>query len=346
MEASSTTEEHPASGRVHLVGSVNLPTVDEVFAAVGEGLGDRAVRVPDGEVAERANWTLFGFQQLEAHEAFTDGGPSPFGGHFLRLRDPANAATLEVPPAGYAEHARRSYAAFLARREAGDLPAGARFQVSMPTPFAWVGYVTVEERALVEPVLERATLSDLADILAAIPASDLAIQWDVSNEIGVLEQVEPSHFDNVLEGCAERLARLVDAVPEGVEVGLHLCYGSFEDTHFIEPRDAGQMVELVNAITERAHRPLTFVHVPVPIERDDPAFFEPLTRLRRAGAVQELYLGLVHIEDGLEGSRRRIAAARTAVSDFGVATECGIARQDESEMRPLLALQAASADLT
>ncbi len=37
----------------------------------------------------------------------------------------------------------------------------------------------------------------------------------------------------------------------------------------------------------------------------------------------ELYLGLVHLADGVEGGRRRIAAAAQAYGDFGVATECG-----------------------
>jgi hypothetical protein len=37
----------------------------------------------------------------------------------------------------------------------------------------------------------------------------------------------------------------------------------------------------------------------------------------------ELYLGLVHLADGLDGGARRIAAARKARAEFGIATECG-----------------------
>jgi len=39
----------------------------------------------------------------------------------------------------------------------------------------------------------------------------------------------------------------------------------------------------------------------------------------------ELYLGLVHA-DGAESTRKRIATASKYVGDFGISTECGIAR--------------------
>ena len=40
----------------------------------------------------------------------------------------------------------------------------------------------------------------------------------------------------------------------------------------------------------------------------------------------ELYLGVVHAADGADGTRKRIAAASKYVTNFGIATECGIAR--------------------
>ena len=35
----------------------------------------------------------------------------------------------------------------------------------------------------------------------------------------------------------------------------------------------------------------------------------------------KLYLGLIHYTDGIEGTRRRIAATRRIVSEFGLTTE-------------------------
>ncbi|MDR0360021.1 MAG: hypothetical protein LBJ87_11260, partial [bacterium] len=95
--------------------------------------------------------------------------------------------------------------------------------------------------------------------------------------------------------------------------------------HFVQPVDATRMVELANLIASSAGRPLAYVHLPVPSDRDDDAFFAPLQGLRLA-ADTELYLGLVHVSDGVEGTRRRMRAARAYVPEFGIASECGISR--------------------
>jgi hypothetical protein len=65
--------------------------------------------------------------------------------------------------------------------------------------------------------------------------------------------------------------------------------------------------------------------MPVPIDRTDAAFYAPLEDLR-LGPETELYLGLVDAQDGVEGTRRRIQAARQYIQDFGIASECGISR--------------------
>ena len=52
-------------------------------------------------------------------------------------------------------------------------------------------------------------------------------------------------------------------------------------------------------------------------------YFAPLRDLRLA-ADTTVYLGVIHRDDGLEGARRRIAAARTALPEFGIASFCGL----------------------
>jgi hypothetical protein len=69
----------------------------------------------------------------------------------------------------------------------------------------------------------------------------------------------------------------------------------------------------------------------VPRARSDADYFKPLAGLK-LGAQTELYLGVIHAADGVEGSRRRIDAASEYVADFGIATECGIARARKSEL--------------
>jgi hypothetical protein len=50
------------------------------------------------------------------------------------------------------------------------------------------------------------------------------------------------------------------------------------------------------------------------------------------GAATELYLGLVHAQDGVEGAKRRVEAAKKFVPTFGVASECGISRGRDPEL--------------
>ena len=48
-----------APSEVHLVGSVGLDSVEEVFKATGRTLGRRLKRVPDGEQGPRRLWISF-----------------------------------------------------------------------------------------------------------------------------------------------------------------------------------------------------------------------------------------------------------------------------------------------
>ncbi|MFZ1923003.1 MAG: hypothetical protein WAU57_15340, partial [Xanthobacteraceae bacterium] len=51
---------------VHLVGSIGLDTVDEVFATVGKLLGPHLRRIPDGEVGGRRLWISWQYPLLRA----------------------------------------------------------------------------------------------------------------------------------------------------------------------------------------------------------------------------------------------------------------------------------------
>jgi methionine synthase II (cobalamin-independent) len=137
-----------------------------------------------------------------------------------------------------------------------------------------------------------------------------------------------------------RLKRLGDAVPADVELGFHLCYGDLDAKHFVDPVDATRMVALANALAANVKHPIAWMHMPVPLKRDDDAFFKPMAELKLSPQT-ELYLGVVHPEDGAEGIKKRVAAASKYVGNFGIATECGIARQRKPELvRKILAIHA------
>jgi hypothetical protein len=95
--------------------------------------------------------------------------------------------------------------------------------------------------------------------------------------------------------------------------------------HFVEPVDSAKMVEMANLIVRSVPRPITWMHMPVPMDRTDDAFYAPLEKLQLQRGT-ELYLGLVHVKDGVVGTNARIAAAKKHVRDFGIASECGISR--------------------
>lgn len=58
----------------------------------------------------------------------------------------------------------------------------------------------------------------------------------------------------------------------------------------------------------------------------------------------EIYLGLVHAADGIEGAKKRIALAHEYVPRFGIATGCGFARARKPDLvQKLLEIHAAAA---
>ncbi len=338
----------------HLVGSVNLPDAAAVFRAVSDRLGDRLRRIPDGEVGERFYWIQFQTARFDTVSGLSRIPVEPyylrgiFDGRPFRLDEGVDADNLVFPDLGYAEAALDSYAEFSRLREAGVIAAGTRFQVSLPTPAAVIGaFIVPDDRAAIEPVYERALFAELERILDSIPHADLAVQWDTAIEFALLEgRIEPWFAEagtgQVLDGVVARAVRQAAAVPDDVEVGYHLCYGDVEEQHFVQPTDAGRLAEVISGVLAAAPRRITFFHLPVPIERDDTAYFAPLATVDLPQET-ELYLGLLHHEDGVDGARRRSAAAASAVPRFGVATECGFGRGPSERTVGLLELHAAIA---
>ncbi len=332
---------------VHLVGSIGLDTVDEVFSTVGTLLGPHLRRVPDGEVGGRRLWISWQYPLLRASPFLR---PDPSGAirptnkfPLLTLAEGVAPADLKFGELGYAREARASYLDFVAAREAGTLPKGIRFQVCLPTPFAVVSSVVVPAvLPAVEAAYEKAMIAEVASLARHIPHRDLCIQWDVCNEM-VIWDGQPSdavpgnisHADIIA-----RMQRLCAAVPDDVELGLHLCYGDFGAKHFVEPKDAARMVDFANTLAAAVPHQLAYIHMPVPIDRSDDAFHRPLRDLK-LGNGTALFLGVVHAKDGVAGTKARIAAARRYAPDFGIATECGMARsRSEDTVRALLQIHA------
>jgi ubiquinone/menaquinone biosynthesis C-methylase UbiE len=298
---------------MHLVGSVPLASAEDVFRMVSALAGTRLRRLPDGETGPRADWIVWQYPVLSSRPEFEIAPPAADAYRHLprvRFRAGADPDRLEFGSLGYAEAAIGSYREFARLKLDGVVPSACRFQVCLPTPLAPMSaFVCADDRPAVERAYEARLLEELHEIVDAIPAAQLAIQWCTG-------------FDVV-----ERLLRLSRHVPAGVELGFHLCDGESQCGPHHED-GLVRLVELANALAACLDRPLNWIHLPVAGDE-----VEPLGALRLPPET-ELYLGLL---DG-DAAEERIAAAQELVGEFGIATACGWGRRPRAQVGELLRL--------
>lgn len=336
---------------VHFVGSLGLPDAETAFRTQAETVGARAKRYTDGEHGARAYWIRYQIAKFDAHPDLELGArrKAQFGGDdfdrpYYSPKDGVDPAAITFSDLGYADEAIKSYEVFKRLKSEGVIPAGTRFQVSLPTPAAVVwGFIRPDHQAVLEPAYEAAMMAEVAEILAAIPHDQLAIQWDVCQETLAQDGALTMYYADAFDGTIERIKRLCAAVPEPVELGIHLCYGDPGHAHIQEPEDTGTCVRLANAMVAAIPRPVTWVHFPVPRERDDDAYFAPLAGLSLPPET-EIIAGLVHHTGGLDATKRRMEAAGKYLTQFGIATECGFGRRDPDTLDALFRLHADAAD--
>jgi hypothetical protein len=326
------------SGRkIYFVGSIPLDHEVDVFSALAELGGERLLRVPDGELGDRKMWVIGQYPVLASAKAL-ELGPYPNDGLTrrtcyqvpVRLRPGAKDVDIVFDDLGYWRHAVSSYALFARMKKAGKIPSHWRLQVNLPTPSDVMPMVEPTTRPAAEEAYKRALLRELKDIERDIPHNELSITWDVVQ--GVLIWEDPTnkyvtqYFGDPMQGYLKRLVELGKAVSPDVELGYHLCYGSQDHKHAVEPKDLSACVNLTNALAASVGREIDYVHMPVPRDRADDAYFLPLKTLDRT-KIGEIYLGLVHFTDGVAGAGKRIATAGRYLADFGIATECGFGRR-------------------
>jgi hypothetical protein len=332
---------------VHLVGSIPLADNEAVFRKLGQNLGLYLERMPDGETGIRQSWIRYLQDVLAQHPAIAVASDLPpfrfvqWDGRLVReiprLRivradalDPTGFST------GYAQMATESWSVFERLQSEGAIPPDVKFQVSLPTPIAPVyNNMVPEHRSKLLPALIEHFRGEVAKIAAAVPNDRLAIQWDVCQEVlaweGYYEPGPIAFRDETLDV----LAQVGNAVPEPVELGFHLCYGSPLDAHIVQPADSGLMVDMLNSLGRCVDRSISYVHLPVPKDRTDIGFYAPLRRLD-IDAATAVYFGLVHHRDAT-GNVMRLARAREHARVDGVATECGWGRGDPARIDELIA---------
>jgi len=336
---------------VHLVGSIPLRDAREVFAVVGSKLGPRLRRIPDGETGERSQWLGWIAPIFTHHPAFEPTGdmsrvhatsdPRPLH----RIRPGFAPENLQFDNLRIADHAIVSFAEFQEMKRTGILPPQCRFQVSLANPISVVHRFVVDEfQEAAVAAYERAMIAEIDKMAAHIPADQLAIQLDIAQHVfKPLETGDANRFgrsrQEMLSAYGAMAIRWGNAVPPGVELLYHLCYGNNAGRHAVEPASLEVQVDFANALSAGIGRSIDLVHMSVPRDRDDDAYFAPLQRLDLRPETR-IALGLVHATDGVEGSRRRIATAERYLPAFLIATECGFGRRPPGSIPRLLDIHA------
>ncbi len=335
-----------ARGGIHLVGSVPLSDAETVFRTVSSALNPFLRRITDGETGQRGRWIWFQREMLLEHpDMEVDADEPPYALYqwdgqllretpYVRFKPGVDPASVEFPT-GYAEAALESFDLYTQLQADGVIGPDTLFQVSLPTPMATAYmYVSPSVREDYIAAYERSLLGALGEIVGSVPHSKLSIQWDVCQEVLIFEEYFPHRPDDYKVQVFAELGRLGNAVPDGVDLGYHLCYGSPRDEHLVMPKDMGILVEIANGISSGLTRRLDFVHMPAPQDRTDAAYFRPLAGLELADDT-EIMLGLIHYDDE-DGDCARIDAAERFLPEFGVATECGWGRTDPNRVPGLL----------
>jgi hypothetical protein len=326
---------HAKAHSVLFIGSAPPLSATAVFEAISEHVGGLCAAVPDGD---QAGWVMAVMNhyatspQLELVDQvlFHEGGSMRVP--LFRLKAGVTPAEFRLGPYGYAAQAEKSYAEFKRLRAAGKFPADTRFQVTLPSPMVSIMFLLNPPEDVL-PAAQAAFKGEIDALLRTVPAEDLLISWDVCEAVSEEVQRRPGEASPLFKRIMpylppltlslDSVARAAAMVPAACGMGIHLCYGNPEAKHAIEPLDAQLLVDFMNGISMRVSRKIDWIHFPVPIARDDAAYFAPLRGLKLHPET-ELYLGLVHMADGTAGAARRIKAARAVLGKFGVATECGL----------------------
>ena len=334
---------------VHFNGGVNLADTESVMREIAKRVPAGVRRIPDGETGPRQQWIFFqlekfwqtpGLEQAEAKDQLSPGSEQM---PKVRLADGVEPDDVRWPNLGYADAYLESFKTFHRLRDAGVVASDIRFQVEYPTPLASInGWVVPEDQDRLEPSYEQALFADLDRLLAALPHDDVAVQWDVAVEFAILEGGFDATESQSFERIVERLVRCLGRVPADVPAGLHLCYGDYKHQHFKQPESLEMQVRVSNAVTSQASRPVNWIAFTVPQNRQDEPFFAPLNALAPSSET-EIYLALVpyHVaeqEPGTTEEQVRVVDQYLADTEWGICTECGMARAEREDIPALLDL--------
>src|SRR6516165_9739656 len=294
------------AGELLLVGSIPLDTVEQVFRTIGGPLGPYLAYTTDGEVGDRRYWIDgIAYRVFNGHpeiETLRRPAPDANGVESWRPLGVHDQFQFRVKPGvtqvrfgdpgwrlGYTKDAVSSHFVFRQLQKEGVIPQSVRFQVCLPLTFSAIGlfFPDPADHAKVAPGVTAAFRAEIAKMFDLIPPQELAIQWDLAVENRLVDTELAREGPAAAEGLAARLAapaaEIAPAIPEGVALGYHGCFGTLSGWPSRQPPDIGGSVILLNAMVAASGRRVDFLHLPT-LGTADEAFFAPLERLRAPSA--------------------------------------------------------------
>ena len=139
---------------------------------------------------------------------------------------------------------------------------------------------------------------------------------------------------------------------DDAELTFHLCYGDskFGASPFmgdppneeaaarggrhILPRDATAIVTLANGLSRHVQRRIDAIQAATVAAWTKRAHWQPLADLALEPDT-EVFLGLLHAEDGAAGARPA-RGGRRVPAGFGISTECGLGRHSAEQLEAVL----------
>ena len=293
---------------------------ERVFETVSAALGSRIKRIPDGETGERGrldHLARAGVCRKIRHSR----NPASF---FASTRAAPAASAIRLKPGrrrrGRAlrqsvlrRHRRRSPMRSSSRlKDAGKIPPGTKFQVDLVPAHSVIWLFLVRTSCTLRST--RSTTTRVKREIDKIAAIDPARRTrdPVRRRVRGVRAARTQRGGRATAAPRPRcrttfagiLTDLGNRVPADVDLLYHFCYGDSGHRHVVEPTDMGDMVEFANRADRGGiARPIELIHMPVPRDRADDAYFAPLRRLELRPET-ELCLGLVHYTDGVDGARR------------------------------------------
>jgi hypothetical protein len=306
----------------------------------GGALGRYLTALPDGEIGERQFWVIRQhFRVLHGHSDIVtvqrplrDDGVErliPHGRHdkwLFQVRDGVDRVQFGERGwrLGYARDAINSYCVFKLLKEQGAIPQHLRFQVSIPTPNSVISsenWPRADDLPRVRPGYEDAVAAEVETICSRIPHDQLTIQfdsvWELGEAYGYFGEIARR---DAVERNTGQILRIASAIPRAVNLGFHLCFGTFGGWPRIQSNDLQPAVVMANGFITAAGRHVDWMHIPLANILDQ-TYYAPLANLDLRGA--RLYLGLIH---HMESFETRLALTRKYCEDFGLAAYCGLGR--------------------